>query len=170
MRLMLKVNWPWAKPKDNYSVAALCIILAELVGITGTVFTLPNIPAWYSTLNKPFFAPPNWLFSPVWTTLYALIGLSAYLIWRRYRFNKKSREYWQYFGAQMILNFIWTPVFFGLKETGLAYAIIVAMAICIYQTIRTGSRLERWAGYILYPYLVWVTFASFLNLSIYILN
>ena len=166
----MNINWPWAKPKDNYFVLAAFILGSELIGITGAVFTISAIPSWYAFLNKPPFSPPNWIFGPVWTILYALIGISAYLIWRRYRFSKKSLSFWYFFLVQLILNFFWTPLFFGLKWLAVSAAEILIMWYFIYLTIKEGCKLSETASYLLIPYLAWVTFASLLNVSILILN
>lgn len=166
----MRVNWPWAKPRDNFLVLLGFILGIELLGISGTVFTIPAIPTWYATLNQPPFAPPNWLFGPVWTVLYALLGVSAYLVWRQYRFNKQALRFWYYFTLQLILNLLWTPLFFGLQWVAVAAAEILVLWYFIYLTIKEGCRLSVWSSYLLVPYLAWVTFASLLNLSILILN
>lgn len=166
----MKITLPWAKPKDNYIVASLFILSSELLGITGTFFTVPAIPVWYSSLNKPFFAPPNWLFGPVWTLLYACIGLSAYLVWRKYKFGGKSTRFWTAFIIQFVMNIAWTPIFFGLKWVGAAYIVILGMAVYILRTIIEAKKVEARSAVLLYPYLAWVVFASFLNLTIYLLN
>lgn len=166
----MKISLPWAKPKDNYAVAFLFILGSELLGIGGTFFTVPAIPSWYSSLNKPFFAPPNWLFGPVWTLLYACIGLSAYLVWRKYKFRKISTRFWTAFITQFVLNIAWTPIFFGLKWVGAAYIVILGMAMYIFRTIIEAKKIDVRSAGLLYPYLAWVIFASFLNLAIYLLN
>lgn len=166
----MKLKLPWGKPKDNYLILAGFIILSQAAGLLGTIFTIPSIPTWYATLNKPFFAPPNWLFGPVWTLLYTLIGISAYLIWRKFKFDNKSKKFWQPFFTQLVLNAIWSPVFFGLKSPGLALLIILPMWFYIWRSIKEGTRLVPWSGYLLVPYLAWVSFATLLNLGIAILN
>lgn len=166
----MKVNWPWARPKDNYLVLAGFILASELSGIIGAVFTVSAIPTWYMYLTKPTFSPPNWLFGPVWTLLYALMGAAAYMVWRQYRFGKKSYAFWFNFVVQLILNFLWTPLFFGLHWVAVAMTEILVMWYFIFQTIRIACRLEVRAAYLLVPYLAWVTFASLLNLAILMLN
>lgn len=152
---------------SKYFRLLLFIIGSELVGILGSVFTINSIPTWYVTLNKPFFSPPNWLFGPVWTILYALIGISAFLI---YESKKNNRKALKVFAIQMALNFIWTPMFFGLKDLSLAFVVIVAMWYYIFLTIKAFAKINKTASYLLYPYLAWVSFASLLNFSIWILN
>lgn len=166
----MKLFPPWAKPKDNYFVLLAFIVLSQAAGLVGTIFTIPSIPAWYAGLNKPLFSPPNYLFGPVWTLLYLLIGISAYLVWRRYRFGKKAKAFWQAFLTQLVLNAVWSPAFFGLRSPGLGLLIILPMWYYILLTIRAGSRLVPWSAYLLYPYLAWVSFATLLNAAIAYLN
>jgi len=146
------------------------IVLCTLAGALGTVFTISSIPTWYSYLNKPFFSPPNWIFAPVWTTLYILMGISFYLIWIKGFKTRKVRDAVNVFGVQLILNAIWSPVFFGYKNIVLALAIIIIMWIYIVKTIRAFLKVDKTAAYLLYPYLAWVSFATILNLSIWVLN
>jgi tryptophan-rich sensory protein len=167
---MFAVTWPWAKPKDNYYVLAGFIFLCQAAGVIGTVWTISNIPTWYAYLHKPPFSPPNWLFGPVWLTLYTCMGIAAYLIWRKYQFGKKAQDFWRNFWIQLILNALWTPVFFGLHAIGFAYWIIIAMDFFIYQTMRTAYSKSPAAAYLLLPYFAWVTFASLLNFAIAVLN
>lgn len=146
------------------------IVGCELVGILGSVFTVSSIPSWYATLNKPSFAPPNWVFGPAWTLLYFLMGVSFYLIWRQGWKNKKVKTAGIYFLGQLGLNFVWSPIFFGLRSPVLALLVIIAMWALIVMTIRKFYPLSRWAAYLLMPYLFWVSFASILNAAIVALN
>lgn len=166
----MKINWPWAKVKDNYWVLLLFIIISQSAGLLGTLFTFSAIPTWYQGLDKPFFSPPNFLFGPVWTLLYTFIGISAYLVWRKYRFDKKSLPFWRVFTIQLILNSLWSIIFFGLKFTGLALIEIMVMWYYITRTIIAGYKLDSWSAYLLYPYLAWVSFATLLNFAIWWLN
>lgn len=152
---------------SKYIRLILFIIGSELVGILGSVFTISSIPVWYANLTKPFFSPPNWIFGSVWTILYAMIGISFFLI---YESKKNNKEAIKLFGIQMLLNFIWTPLFFGLKDLSLAFVVIVAMWYYIILTIKAFAKINKNASYLLYPYLAWVSFASLLNFSIWILN
>lgn len=162
--------WPWNKPKDNYWFLLLFIIVAQSAGLLGSLFTFSAIPTWYATLDKPFFSPPNYLFGPVWTILYTLMGISAYLIYRRFQFGKKAKLFWQVYWAQLILNTLWSILFFGFKEPGLAFVEIGALWYFIVRTIQESKKLNNAASYLLYPYLAWVSFASLLNFGIYMLN
>lgn len=166
----MKFNWPWARPKDNYWILLLSILVAQGAGAIGSFFTFSAISTWYIYLNKPFFSPPNWLFGPVWTLLYTLMGISAYLVWRKYRHEKKSQSFWWMYRTQLVLNALWSILFFGLKFTGLAFIEILVMWYFIVRTIQDGYKIDRWSAYLLYPYLLWVSFASLLNLSIWLLN
>lgn len=154
----------------NLPKLIISIVGCELVGIIGSVFTIPAIPIWYATLNKPPFAPPNWIFGPVWTLLYFLMGVSFYLIWQQDWGKKKVRVARNYFLAQLVLNFIWSPIFFGLRSPLSGLVIIVAMWILIVMTIKKFYPLSKWAAYLLVPYLLWVSFATLLNAFIVVLN
>lgn len=154
----------------NLPKLIVSIIGCESVGILGAFFTTSAIPTWYATINKPFFSPPNWIFGPVWTLLYFLMGVSFYLIWQQGFKKKKNITARNYFLAQLGLNFIWSPIFFGLKAPLLGLIVIVAMWASIVMTMRKFYPLSRLAFYLLVPYLVWVSFATLLNASIVILN
>lgn len=166
----MKLRLPWNRPKDNYLVLLLSILIAQSAGIIGTFFTFSAISTWYIYLNKPFFSPPNWIFGPVWTLLYTLMGISVYLVWRKYRFGKKTHKFYQAYSIQLALNALWSILFFGLKWVGVAFIEIIVMWYFIYRSIREGAKLYARAAYLLYPYLAWVSFASFLNLAILVLN
>lgn len=146
------------------------VVGCELVGILGSVFTFSAIPTWYATLNKPFFAPPNWIFGPVWTMLYLLMGISFFLIWKQGWKQKKTRSARNYFLAQLSANFIWTPIFFGLKSPLIALVVIVILWGLIVVTIKKFLGVSKLAAYILMPYLLWVSFAALLNAAIVVLN
>lgn len=146
------------------------IIICELVGILGTVFTISAIPTWYFGLNKPFFSPPNYLFGPVWTTLYALMGVSIFRILELRKKSKKVGDAANLFWIQLFLNGIWTPIFFGSKQLFLAFIVIVFMWVYIYKTIRAFAKIDKLSSYLLYPYIAWVSFATILNFSIWFLN
>ncbi|MBU2632876.1 tryptophan-rich sensory protein [Patescibacteria group bacterium] len=145
------------------------VIGCELVGILGSVFTVSSISTWYATLNRPFFAPPNWIFGPVWTTLYFLMGVAFYLIWRQ-GWKKKIKTAGLFFLAQLSLNFIWSPIFFGLRAPLLGLIVIIAMWVLIVMTMKKFYPLSKLAFYLLVPYLLWVSFATLLNAAIVVLN
>ena len=154
----------------NLPKLIISVVGCELVGILGTPFTIFAIPAWYATLNKPVFAPPNWIFGPAWTLLYFLMGVAFYLIWRQGWKDKKIKTAGMYFLAQLALNFIWSPVFFGLRAPLLGLIVIIAMWVLIVMTMKKFYPLSRLAFYLLVPYLLWVSFATILNAGIVVLN
>lgn len=155
--------------KDSHKLIT-SIIGCELVGIISSFFTISAIPTWYSTLNKPLFAPPNWIFGPTWTLLYFLMGISFYFIWRQDWKKKKIKTAGIFFLMQLGLNFLWSPVFFGLRSPLLGLINIVVIWILIIITMHKFYPLSKLAFYLLVPYLLWVSFATVLNAAIVILN
>ncbi|HEY6633705.1 MAG TPA: TspO/MBR family protein [Rhizobiaceae bacterium] len=121
---------------------------------------------WYEALTKPSFNPPNWLFGPVWTVLYVLIAVAGWRIWRIGPSRPAMKLWW----VQLALNFMWSPVFFGLQQIGLALVVIVALLICILAFIAAAWNLDRLSVWLFVPYAAWVSFASLLNGSIWFLN
>jgi benzodiazapine receptor len=146
------------------------VLLCQLAGILGTPFTMSAIPNWYVFLNKPFFSPPNWLFAPVWTLLYTLMGIAFYLIWRQGWQKNTVKTAGTYFLIQLFLNFLWSIFFFGLRSPELGLINIIAMLIFIILTMKHFYPLSKLAAYLLIPYLAWVSFATLLNLAILVLN
>ena len=140
------------------------------VGALGGWATLQSVKTWYPTLNKPSFNPPDWLFRPVWTTLYVLIGIAAYLVWiRRDKIVHFPRTVAIYL-IQLILNLGWSFIFFYLHEIGFALAEIILLLIIIVINGLIFYKINKWAGLIFIPYILWVSFASFLTYNIFILN
>ncbi len=137
-------------------------------GFVGSFFTVSSIPTWYAALNKPVFAPPNWVFAPVWTTLYILMGIALYLVWTSK--TQLKQHALNLFFVQLGLNVLWSIIFFGMKNPGLAFVEIIVLWIAIFLTIKSFLKINKLAAFLLYPYLTWVTIASFLNLFIVILN
>lgn len=148
----------------------ISIIGCEFVGFLGTPFTINAIPSWYATLNKPFFAPPNWIFGPVWTLLYFLMGVAIYLIWIHHGQKMKKRTAKVLFLAQLTVNFLWTLIFFGLRAPLPGLIVIICMWVLIALTMKEFFSLSRIACYLLLPYLLWVSFATLLNAAIVVLN
>lgn len=146
------------------------IVLCEFAGLFGSIFTFSSIPTWYAGLNKPAFTPPGWLFGPVWTALYFLMGISAYMIYESSSRKRNVRKALSIFAAQLVLNVLWTVAFFGLRSTQLGLVAIVLLWIAIAATIIEFARVRRGAALILVPYILWVTFAAFLNYFVLILN
>ena len=141
-----------------------------LAGLIGSFATSPSIPTWYASLNKPSFNPPNWLFGPAWTLLYVLMGTAAYLIWQKGWEKREVKLASSLFIAQLLLNSLWSILFFGLKSPFLALIEIVVLWFAILLTIISFFRLSPAAGWLMVPYIIWVSFASILNYFILILN
>ncbi len=146
----------------------LFIILCETAGIIGSFFTFQSVQEWYPTLNRPDFNPPSWVFGPVWTTLYALMGISAYLIFMSGK--KESNSALFIFGGQLILNTLWSIAFFGLQSPFLAFLTIIVLWAMIVWTIYAFYQISKKAAVLLVPYILWVSFAAVLNYFIMILN
>lgn len=125
---------------------------------------------WYASLAKPEFMPPDWLFGPVWTLLYGMMAISLFLVWRQGLDRPRIKTAFVVFLAQLIVNAIWSPVFFGLKMPGLALIVIIILWLLIILTVALFAKLSRLGAWLLVPYLVWVTFATALNGSILHLN
>jgi len=148
----------------------IAIGACELAGVVGSLFTFNAIPGWYSTLQKPVLNPPSWIFAPVWTMLYAFMGISAFLIYQKGWKRKDVKRALGIFGIQLLLNAIWSIIFFGLHLSGLALVDIIFLWIAILVTIIFFAKISKPAAWLLLPYLVWVSFATYLNLAIFYLN
>jgi len=145
------------------------IILCQLAGFLGSLFTTPAIPTWYVTLNKPSFTPPNWIFSPVWISLFILMGISLFFVWRRPD-HPKLKIALVFFFIQLTFNILWSIAFFGLKSPLLGLVDIMLLWIAILLTIQNFFKVSKFAGALLIPYLLWVSFATLLNFSLWFLN
>jgi len=148
----------------------LAIIICELAGGAGALFTLSAIPGWYAGLIKPALNPPNWIFGPVWTTLYFLMGIAAFLVWRKGLSQKDVRTALIIFGIQLLLNVAWSVIFFGAHNPAGAFADIVLLWLAILATIITFYKISPAAAYLLLPYILWVSFAGYLNYAVWTLN
>ena len=131
------------------------------------MFTTSAIPGWYAGLQKPWFTPPNWLFAPVWLTLYFLMGASLYLLWGR---RPQSGAALSAFGAQLVLNIAWSAVFFGAHELFFGFVVIASLWVAILATMAISFRASKAAVVLLVPYILWVTIASALNYYVWVLN
>lgn len=125
---------------------------------------------WYNALNKPAFSPPTWVFGPVWTVLYILMAISGIIIWQKGIKSKNVKHAMKLFFIQLILNLMWSPIFFGLHEIFLSLITIIVMWYFIYKTIKAFGKIDKVAAYLLLPYISWVSVAAILNLSIWLLN
>lgn len=146
------------------------IVLCELAGIVGSVFSVSSIPTWYQTLSKPVFNPPNWVFGPVWTTLYALMGISVYRIWRMGMKKEAVRHAVYLFLMHLGLNAIWSPIFFGARQIPLAFVTIAIMWLTLITVMFRFEKLDKLSALLLAPYLAWISFAMVLNYHLWILN
>jgi len=154
----------------TYTSLVIAIVICQLAGIVGSLFTTPAIPTWYANLNKPNFAPPNWVFAPVWTTLYLLMGISLFLIWNVRSGKGAVRRPVMTFFVQLALNVLWSYLFFGLRSPLLGLIDIVALWFSIAITTVFFFRVSRVAASLLIPYFAWVSIASCLNYLLYTLN
>ncbi len=151
---MKKINWPRL---------IFAIVLCQVAGIIGSLFTFSAIPTWYASLIKPSFNPPSWFFGPVWTVLYTLMGISLYLVWK----NKSAVKL---FVWQLIANSLWSIIFFGMKNIQLALIEIIVLLILVLATIVKFYKINIVAACLLVPYFLWGSFATLLTYSIWILN
>lgn len=144
--------------------------LCLLVGVTASAFNGPAVQGWYITLTKPPGTPPNWLFPPVWTVLYIMVGVSAWLVWWRAPQGRGQRAALMLWGWQLLLNAAWSPAFFGMHSPLLGLLVIVPMLILIGITIVAFMRLHRGAAALLVPYLCFSSYATYLNVGFWFLN
>lgn len=148
----------------------ISIIICQIAGFIGSVFTRPSIQTWYTFLKKPSFTPPNWLFGPVWITLYILMGISAFIVWKKGLGADGVKLALGIFTIQLIFNTLWSIVFFGQQSIFGGLIVIIVLWILILLNIIFFFKVSIVAGLLLIPYIVWVSFASLLNTYIYILN
>jgi tryptophan-rich sensory protein len=150
---------------------ALAVLTVEVVGASGAIFTAQGLGEWYGTLQRPPLAPPNWVFGPVWTILFGLIGVALWLVWRQAGESPVAvRVAVGVFTLHFAFNLGWSAVFFGLQEIGLGLVVILALWLLIVATMWTFNRVDRRAALLLVPYLVWVSFATYLNYLFLVLN
>lgn len=155
--------------KNNWLALIIAIIIPLAIGGTAALFTVPNIQGWYQELIKPSFNPPNWIFAPVWNTLYILMGIASYLVWRERKLKNVTPALSLYF-IQLVLNFFWSLIFFELHQPGYAFVEVLILWLFIFSTIISFSRINKAAAWLLVPYISWVSFASLLNYEIWRLN
>ena len=150
---------------------AIALVICLMVGYSASIVTRPSVETWYPTLIKPPFNPPNWIFMPVWTLLYILMAVAAGLVWDKIKEQKETvKMALGFFIIQLTLNAIWSYLFFELKNPMLALIEIVLLWLMIYETYLKFIKINKIAGYLLIPYMVWVAFAAVLNASIWWLN
>ena len=146
------------------------ILICQGAGIIGSLFTVRAIPTWYAGLEKPSITPPNYVFGPVWTVLFLMMGISLFLIWRRHGSGEPIKPALIFFGLQLLLNVLWSVIFFGLRSPLAAFLEIIALWISIAGTIYIFSSISKVAGILLVPYILWVSYAAVLNFLIWNLN
>ncbi|MFH1450827.1 MAG: TspO/MBR family protein [archaeon] len=156
--------------KNNIFRLAASIIVCQLAGAFGSIFTAKTVSTWYLTLNKPFFNPPGWLFGPVWITLYTLMGIALYFVLSKGLDRIEVKNAFFVFAAQLALNALWSVLFFGLRNPMLAFFEIILLWASILVSIFLFYRIDRKAAYLLIPYILWVSFAAVLNCAIWLLN
>lgn len=152
----------------NYLKLLISLAIPQVAGGLGAFFTISGIEGWYSTLNKPSWNPPNWLFAPVWTLLYILMGIACYLIWKSDHPRKKALL--QLYAVQLILNALWSPAFFGMQSPVFGLLVIIPLLIAIIFCVLKFRSVNPIASRLMVPYLLWVSFATVLNATIWWLN
>jgi len=154
---------------NNTFKLIIAIVVSELAGIIGSLFTAPSIAGWYSTLVKPALNPPAWVFAPVWTTLFAMMGVALFLIWKNQTTIKKNMAY-RFFFAQLILNTLWSIIFFSQHNIGGALIEIIVLWLAILAAIIFFYKISKTAAWLLVPYIAWVSFAMYLNYALWALK
>jgi translocator protein len=146
------------------------ILLPQAAGAIGALCTASSIPSWYADLEKPWFNPPNWIFGPVWTILYIMMGAALYLVWRNGLADRKRKTAVALFAVQLALNLLWSILFFGMRSPLAGLVEIAFLWVFILAALMAFYRVSKSAGLLLAPYLLWVSFAAVLNYMIYIMN
>ena len=157
-------------PKINYFKLLASVLVCQFAGILGSVFTLSSIDNWYSLLEKPIFNPPSWVFFPVWTLLYTLMGISLYIVWEKGVHDREVKIGLIFFGMQLILNTLWSFLFFGLRSPYYGLVEIVFLWLAIILTIVQFNKVSKMASLLLVPYILWVSFAALLNYYLWSMN
>lgn len=152
------------------AVLGAAVLLPLVVGVLGSVATMDSVRTWYPTLVRPPFAPPSWVFGPVWTTLYLMMGLASWLVWRQGGARPEVRSALAYYGVQLLLNLAWSWLFFVLKQPFLALLDIVALLVLVAVTALRFAAISRGGAMLMVPYLAWVLFATVLNGGYWWLN
>jgi tryptophan-rich sensory protein len=170
------------KKFNDFPNLILFLGISQMAGVIGSLFTMSEIGTWYATLVRPDIAPPSWVFGPVWTTLFLLMGIASYIVWRKgFKVGpngkkpdadkqKKSKKALTIFGIQLVLNILWSVFFFGMHNLGGAFIEIIVLWISIVATTIYFTRISKTAGRLMLPYIAWVTFAAILNYSYFLLN
>jgi len=155
--------------KINFGRLLISIAIPLVAGFLGSVFTGPAVKTWYLVINRPTWNPPSWLFAPVWTALFIMMGIALYLVWSK-KIDRKIHVALNVFAAQLFLNILWSVFFFGMGNFWLAFGEILILWVFILLTILKFFKIDKAAGWLLVPYILWVSFASYLNFTIAGLN
>lgn len=155
---------------SNIVKGIIAIAIPLLIGATSGFFTVTGVDSWYQTINKPSWNPPNWIFGPVWTTLYVMMGIALFLVWKEDISTELKKIAIAFFIVQLILNFFWSFIFFNQQQPGWALVEIVIMWFFILLTIFAFAQVNKTAAWLLVPYISWVSFATILNYTIWQLN
>lgn len=155
---------------SNIVKAIIAIAIPLMVGATSGFFTVTGVESWYQTIQKPLWNPPNWIFGPVWTTLYIMMGVALFLVWKEDTSEELKKIAFTLFAIQLILNFFWSFIFFNQQQPGWALVEIIAMWVFILLTIFAFAQVNKTAAWLLVPYISWVSFATILNYTIWQLN
>lgn len=156
---------------SKYLRIIYCVAICLVVGYLSSITTQSSINTWYPTLIKPIFNPPNWLFAPVWTLLFIMMGIAAGMIWKHLESQRELvKKALLFFTVQLLLNALWSYLFFGLNNVLLALIEVILLWLVIYETFHIFKKIDKKAAYLFIPYLIWVAFAAVLNGSIYYLN
>jgi len=154
----------------NIIAFLICIAIPLLIGFIGSQFTMESVKTWYTTINRPSFNPPNWVFAPVWTTLYILMGIASFRVWKK----RKSAEWFHWavviYLIQLLFNLMWSFIFFELHQIGFALIEIILLLMLIIINAFIFYRFDKLAAWLFLPYFLWVSFATYLTYSIFILN
>lgn len=155
---------------NNFLKLLVSVSVPLLIGFSSGFFTITDVGSWYQTIQKPAWNPPNWIFGPVWTTLYILMGIALFLIWKKEGNNKLKKAAIILFAIQLVLNFFWSIIFFNQHQIGWALVEIVILWLSILLTIFVFAKIDKIAAWLMAPYIAWVTFATILNFTIWQLN
>jgi benzodiazapine receptor len=151
----------------NWIRLLISVLISSSAGFIGGFFTSSSVSTWYVDLAKPSFNPPSWVFGPVWTLLYVLMGVALYLVWIN---KKKNKIAFTLFGVQLFLNALWSILFFGLRSPLLAFVEIILLWFAILYMILIFYKINKNSAYLLIPYILWVSFAAVLNFFLFYLN
>lgn len=157
---------------SRFSVSALvvCVLVPNVVGVVSGLASVAGVSGWYQTLARPFFTPPSWVFGPVWTALYTTMGVASYLVWRRRGESDVASTALVVYGAHLVVNGLWSVLFFGMQSPALALVDIVVLLALVVWTMRLFGRVRPVAAWLLAPYLAWAGFATALNFEFWRLN